>query len=383
MGALHIENDHNVYILGAGFSAEAGLPLMSSFMHRMRDAYDWLTQNGRRPEADAISRVLEFRLKAASAALRVQFEPDNIEDLFSLAAASGADAKALESDMRVAIAATLAFARTGAITLQVQIARPGQKPAPAWTSINSEFSTQNNQILVANPHSFYVAALCGPVATRGPSSKNTFISFNYDTVLEEALTTVGIPFDYCLPREVRVDEAVRQSLQEVDSEAELVRVLKLHGSVNWGTTLSPGPMTRFSSYDDLRRAQTIMPDLLPALLPPTWRKVFEGPMSSVWDAAVEALRSATRIIVIGFSIPPGDIHFKYLLAAGLRQSISLRDVVFVDPAGETIKDRASRLLMSSVRSTFHPFNAREFFKNANHLLSIGRSRSPEWAGSVS
>ena len=31
-------NDHNVYILGAGFSAQAGLPLITDFMNRMRDA---------------------------------------------------------------------------------------------------------------------------------------------------------------------------------------------------------------------------------------------------------------------------------------------------------------------------------------------------------
>ena len=39
-------NDNNVYILGAGFSAEAGLPVISSFLARMRDAVDWLDKNG-------------------------------------------------------------------------------------------------------------------------------------------------------------------------------------------------------------------------------------------------------------------------------------------------------------------------------------------------
>ena len=35
-------NDRNVYIFGAGFSAEAGLPLIKDFMNRMRDAAVWL-----------------------------------------------------------------------------------------------------------------------------------------------------------------------------------------------------------------------------------------------------------------------------------------------------------------------------------------------------
>ena len=33
-----IYNDRNVYILGAGFSADAGMPLVAGFMNTMRDA---------------------------------------------------------------------------------------------------------------------------------------------------------------------------------------------------------------------------------------------------------------------------------------------------------------------------------------------------------
>ena len=49
-----LENDHNVYILGAGFSADRGLPTMKDFMVTMRDAHHWLVENGRKSEADAI-----------------------------------------------------------------------------------------------------------------------------------------------------------------------------------------------------------------------------------------------------------------------------------------------------------------------------------------
>ena len=35
-GTAH--SDHNVYIFGAGFAAEAGLPVIKDFMNRMRDA---------------------------------------------------------------------------------------------------------------------------------------------------------------------------------------------------------------------------------------------------------------------------------------------------------------------------------------------------------
>jgi len=75
-------NDHNVYILGAGFSYEAGYPLVRNFMDKMRECASWQKDHGR--ETKEIEAVLKFRLEAASAAYRVNFDPDNIEDLFSL-----------------------------------------------------------------------------------------------------------------------------------------------------------------------------------------------------------------------------------------------------------------------------------------------------------
>jgi hypothetical protein len=34
----------NVYLLGAGFSADAGLPTIADFLNQMRDSTDWLAQ---------------------------------------------------------------------------------------------------------------------------------------------------------------------------------------------------------------------------------------------------------------------------------------------------------------------------------------------------
>jgi hypothetical protein len=53
-----------VYLLGAGFSAEAGLPTIAEFLNQMRDSADWLTQQGRLAELTAVDAVLEFRHNA-------------------------------------------------------------------------------------------------------------------------------------------------------------------------------------------------------------------------------------------------------------------------------------------------------------------------------
>src|ERR1051326_6418650 len=100
-------NDNNVYILGAGFSAEAGLPTTASFLARMRDAVDWLDNYDRVTEREAIERVLQFRHESAAAGYRTNIDLDNIEHLFSLADAEPGTTSS--EDISLAIGATIDF----------------------------------------------------------------------------------------------------------------------------------------------------------------------------------------------------------------------------------------------------------------------------------
>jgi len=73
--ARGLDNNHNVCILGAGFSRLQGLPLMSDFMMQMRYALHFHSANQHRAEYAAIEEVLEVQLQAAAAAYRVQTLP--------------------------------------------------------------------------------------------------------------------------------------------------------------------------------------------------------------------------------------------------------------------------------------------------------------------
>ena len=92
----------------AGFSKNAGMPLLKDFLNEMRSSVNWL-KAGRRSELEATREVLLFRKSAASAALRVNMNVENIEDLFSLAAASGEESAA--DNISTAIAATIEYCR--------------------------------------------------------------------------------------------------------------------------------------------------------------------------------------------------------------------------------------------------------------------------------
>jgi hypothetical protein len=53
-------------------------------------------------------------------------------------------------------------------------------------------------------------------------------------------------------------------------------------------------------------------------------------MRPVWNQAVNALKTANRICVIGYSMPETDTFFKFLLALGLAENHQLYRFVLVD-----------------------------------------------------
>lgn len=343
---IGLRNDHNVYILGAGFSREAGLPLISDFLVRMRDSHEWLLEQGRRSEAEAVAKVLKFRLRAASAAYYVHMDLENIEELFSLASATEGD---MDTAIQTAIAATIDFTRrtppkqpgktffnihAGSPKLFVPATKDTPPKHPDWAKPGGDLQPQSSNSMgpfKMTQYGVYVARLLGLFLTGTPQGQNTFITLNYDTVLEEAMQELGFSPNYCLACE----------LYEHDpGNNPSFPVLKLHGSVNW-TLEDDGAVAVHKNYE-AARLTALAP---PLLTPPTWKKAFGGPMEHVWNAAIRSLSIATRVIIIGFSIPPTDIHFKYLLAAGLRNNFSLRELIFVNPdPDDQLRRRARNLL---------------------------------------
>ncbi len=326
--AVHVETDHNVYILGAGFSMEAGIPGITGFLDALRDSLAWLEKANRKAEADAVREVLLFRKEAAAASDRVRLNVEDIEELFSLASATPGGRTA--EYVTTAIAATIDYCRT-------------QPPSPESVIItqmvegttmfaNRRSGTEPTRVQWA-PYEFYAAMMSGLLTEPSANARNTVITFNYDTILEDALKTIGVTCDYRLSGHM-----------EPVTQEPILPVLKMHGSVNWGVQTSENafhasPFSARESYAAVRDNSERV-----ALIPPTWHKKFDGGLDGVWDAAVAAIEQATRVIIVGFSIPATDTHFKYLLAAGLRNNISLRCVLFVNPEADRLRPRVESVL---------------------------------------
>ena len=154
-----------------------------------------------------------------------------------------------------------------------------------------------------------------------------------------------------------------------------VKVLKLHGSVNWATP--KGKRTQVEVMQNYRAV--VDSGRIPQIIPPTWKKDSRGVFDDIWHHSLSALSDATRVVIIGFSIPPTDLHFKYLLAAGLRENYSLREIVFVnpDPGLTLVKKRCEDLFANQAHNA-----AKLRFVNMTADNFTGQGTDPSHVGAI-
>jgi hypothetical protein len=343
---------HNVYILGAGFSADAGLPLIYNFLDKMREGINWISENCTSAECEAVNEVFKFRHWAAGAAQRVQIDLDNIEELFSLASAS--ERESGNDYVPRAIAATLRYAASQQEhrTFRITVDKSKFQPPSTWRSEAADASRAETNAYRISVYDLYAGLISGVFCNVVPGMRNTVISFNYDTLIEDSLTNLQIPFSYELPLNGADYHPSAKQIGAALIDRSALRVLKLHGSVNWAinrVSQTENTLTVYSNYESL-----IADAKHPYLLPPTWRKVFAGALGSVWTHALDAISEASRIIVIGSSLPKTDLYFKYLLAGGLRDNISLRDIIFVT-LGEysNLAENVAQIFQPSLANRVH------------------------------
>jgi hypothetical protein len=235
--------DNNVYILGAGFSAAAGIPVLNNFLYDMRSSVSWLSANNRLDELRAVRDVLNFRKRAASAALRVNLNVENIEDLFSLAAASGQ--YPLADSVSTAIAATLAYATIPQNQPEILISVKHGLQTPDNWELRLQADEVNNY--KASIYDLYAGLLSGTACGLHAEMRNTVITFNYDTVLEDALSNWNLQSWYGFDSDsVEYDDSCR-FLSENDAD-RVLPILKLHGSVNWAAPHEGSKLRIYGDY---------------------------------------------------------------------------------------------------------------------------------------
>jgi hypothetical protein len=144
----------------------------------------------------------------------------------------------------------------------------------------------------------------------------TVVTFNYDTVIEQALDRGGLDYSYGPHKVVRFVDKSRQRV--VDKHREDVRILKLHGSVNWGICRECSEAPRGADLINAVEGSYVPPRnlschfcdkpyLLPSIVSPVLTKgTALQPFEAIWKSARTALSRAREIVVVGYSLPPAD-----------------------------------------------------------------------------
>ena len=166
---------------------------------------------------------------------------------------------------------------------------------------------------------------------------------------------------------------------QTDPAPDCIRVLKLHGSLNWYSThnsprLRPSAMFNSRRALSVTRRKTIAPDMtlsrpsrtvytLPVVVPPVNHKsaVLHEALNPVWRLAEERLRTADEIVIFGYSCPALDFESSNLLRRAQRRRRPDSKLSIVDPDG-AVSTRFIDLLKPSALSYFA--TARDFIRFA-------------------
>ena len=155
--------------------------------------------------------------------------------------------------------------------------------------------------------------------------KHTFVTMNYDINLDRCLLHLdarglgtGIDYGFTLAN------ARSRNAPPVPSDAEpAFRLYRVHGSMNWlrcdacGAVISTGHRHAQLSPGD-RCGACDAEALSHLLVYPSYTRVYTDPViGTVWRRTREALEAADRWVLIGYSLPPADVHFRSLLRGSL------------------------------------------------------------------
>lgn len=362
--------DHNVYILGAGFSSEAGAPLVHDFLDRSREFFDDPDSVLDQLEHQQFEEVFRFKREVAKAREKFKIDLDNIEQLFGLVEMSqrlGTVSSAARDATVYLIAKTLQLAiRSPSVGTNVRLNLNIGYSGQADSFVRYVRRLSGGDVFETDIYTHFALYLAGKYdhQNKTRSRTNTVITFNYDLVLDDALRRV----------EANPDYELANAVYNVERRGyPVVPLLKLHGSTNWAIcecsqihVLDEKATSDPSMFRSMQCRKCGQSGLRLLLVPPSWDKSeYSQVMQPVWRKAIEAIQTATRICVIGYSMPETDAFFKFLLTLGLAENDHLYKLIVVDLLRDTGQGRPDKNIEARWREMLETvFVGRRFVFNA-------------------
>jgi len=387
--------DKSVFILGAGASVPANGPLLKDFLRRARELLDNPNSLLDDDEREIFKRVFDWKFEKYPLPRFLNLDLENIENLFCLVDMSCQlgfnKAKDTRNDLIRVISRTLDLEiRFDKLDHQRIIDKEESKTIKDSCSSILSINDNINEQVTDQTYFKFIEMLFRWTYSHGKDVTKTgydsIITLNYDIGYDKALDAQGIPFTY-------------DAHWSGDSDSGF-KLLRLHGSTNWRRCTKCKKIKVEKEFDKL----TKIPDstlynieiakriyntpcecggkCIPFIVPPTWNKLeYSKDLSCIWTSASKELEQATRLIIIGYSLPETDNFFKYLLALGLSKNQSLQQIIIINPErgseGRELNMRYANFITKS-------FNILEFdtwqvrFQEGIELLGMWRNNSKDF-----
>ncbi|MBI3124472.1 MAG: hypothetical protein HYZ10_08705 [Ignavibacteriales bacterium] len=254
---------------------------------------------------------------------------------------------------------------------------------------NKRLSISTNRI-EANHQRYLYRILVRLFDTNYDPKDISFITFNQDINIEKVLDFVHSrkkwkslePFSF--PRCYDLDMAglattgptdSKECFDEPDDLPAKIKILKLHGSLNWYSTHKTNDFNPELFFDPERKLQITKrkkivhnmtyknpssPYTLPVIIPPVNNKsaIMHNQLKLVWQKAEQKLRRATEIIFWGYSLPDLDFESRNLFVRNISDNKNIRTIVVIDPNSSVVKKYIDLLGLSDVM----------YYKDANVFI---------------
>lgn len=335
--------DKTVYILGAGFSYDAGIPTQNKLISKAFSLKD----NFKAEEFDVFKGFLSAQLNIADDKIADdKTDGIDLEDIFTpldRCLSDNTQFRGINLDRITKVRQAAFYVIRKTIDLSLNL-RESPTNSSAYIEDFSKYLTELSSIRKDGNY--------------GEADPVSVISTNWDTLLDRSIYQYinneepdkkhDAVVDYCchISSLTEDDHTIKPALEILGKGGFGVKLLKLHGSLNWlqcprcmrlYTSLRHDDIDKFDASNECRHCDKNFEEekgnhiLVSNLIMPTFIKDLSNPQYKIiWQNAGIEISEATKIVFIGYSLPSADFEMRQLLSRMTRKNAKIEVVDYQD-----------------------------------------------------
>lgn len=324
-----------VFFLGAGFSANAGIPTQKHLLP------EYLKKGGKKQIFDFLSDVYSFDCHPNS---DINIYP-KLEEIFSTIDTAIINNEYLKTYSPDTLHDTLGEVRENLVLGILDLIDKSKKNSDyidnfAKVLTNFRFNSENDDPFAIITTNWDIVLLNAFRKYHNELIKNLFGSNNAQNLMgikEDDRKKIAL-LDYCLythPLRVRDKKNHIPSLKIKAMGYKNIKLLYLHGSPTWlyckkckkiysDPSYNKEYDKKALNYNVKRCPQCKVKTLSPILIMPTYYKIIQNVhLLDVWQNAAMELQEATTVFFIGYSLPEADYLIRNLLVSNINDGANI------------------------------------------------------------